>query len=155
AELGGASLVRARPDGDAEPDEPARGQGSRRDGRDRVAGGRDERGRRRACAPGRRRRADAGVAGASVESDPGGENMIPAAFEYEVAESVEHAIELLGSEDAKLLAGGHSLLPAMRLRLARPALLVDLWRVDGLRGVREDGDRIAIGALTRHHDVAN
>ena len=79
--------------------------------------------------------------------------MIPAAFEYEVAESVEHAIELLGRDDAKLLAGGHSLLPAMRLRIARPALLVDLWRVDGLRGVREDGDRIAIGALTRHHDI--
>ena len=79
--------------------------------------------------------------------------MIPAAFEYERAESVEHAIELLGRGDAKLLAGGHSILPAMRLRLARPELLVDIWRVDGLRGIREDGDRIAIGALTRHHDV--
>src|SRR5205814_1974932 len=56
-------------------------------------------------------------------------------------------------DDAKLLAGGHSLLPAMKLRIARPALLVDLWRVEGLRGVRDEGDRIAIGALTRHHDV--
>lgn len=82
--------------------------------------------------------------------------MIPARFEYEVAESVDHAVELLGSGvDAKLLAGGHSLLPLMRLRLARPALLVDIGRVDDLRYIREDGDRIAIGALTRHHDVAN
>jgi carbon-monoxide dehydrogenase medium subunit len=82
--------------------------------------------------------------------------VIPARFDYEVAESVDHAIELLGTgEDAKLLAGGHSLLPLMRLRLARPGLLVDIGRVDDLRYVREDGDRIAIGALTRHHDVAN
>ena len=80
--------------------------------------------------------------------------MIPAPFEYEVAESVEHAAELLGSNpDAKLLAGGHSLLPAMRLRIARPALLVDIGRLRDLNYIREDGDRIAIGALTRHHDV--
>ena len=80
--------------------------------------------------------------------------MIPAPFEYEVAESVEHAAELLGSNpDAKLLAGGHSLLPAMRLRIARPALLVDIGRLSDLNYIREDGDRIAIGALTRHHDV--
>ena len=81
--------------------------------------------------------------------------MIPAAFEYEVAESAEHAIELLGKrEDAKLLAGGHSLLPAMKLRLARPGTLVDVGRLADLSYVREDGDRIAIGALTRHKDVA-
>jgi aerobic carbon-monoxide dehydrogenase medium subunit len=80
--------------------------------------------------------------------------MIPAEFEYEVAESVEDAIELLGSrEDAKILAGGHSLLPLMKLRLARPELLVDIGRISDLGYVREDGDRIAIGALTRHHDV--
>jgi aerobic carbon-monoxide dehydrogenase medium subunit len=81
--------------------------------------------------------------------------MIPARFDYEVAESVDHAVDLLGSRDgAKLLAGGMSLLPLMKLRFARPALLVDLGRVDQLRYVREDGDRIAIGALTRHHDLA-
>jgi carbon-monoxide dehydrogenase medium subunit len=80
--------------------------------------------------------------------------MIPAAFDYEVAESVEHAVELLGSrEDAKLLAGGHSLLPAMRLRIARPGTLVDVGRLRELRYIREDGDAIAIGALTRHHDL--
>jgi carbon-monoxide dehydrogenase medium subunit len=81
--------------------------------------------------------------------------VIPAGFDYAAAESVDHAIELLGAnEDAKLLAGGHSLLPAMKLRLARPALLVDLGRVGDLSYAREDGDAIAIGALTRHRDVA-
>jgi carbon-monoxide dehydrogenase medium subunit len=81
--------------------------------------------------------------------------VIPAAFDYEVAESVDHAIGLLGDrEDAKLLAGGHSLVPAMKLRLARPTSLVDIGRLDDLSYVTEDGDTIAIGALTRHKDVA-
>lgn len=81
--------------------------------------------------------------------------MIPAAFDYEVADSAEHAIELLGrDEDAKLLAGGHSLLPAMKLRLARPSRLIDVSRIDDHSYVREDGEWIAIGALTRHKDVA-
>jgi carbon-monoxide dehydrogenase medium subunit len=80
--------------------------------------------------------------------------MIPASFEYERAASVDEAIQLLGSnEDAKLLAGGHSLLPLMKLRLARPSLLVDIGRLSDLSYVREDGDHVAIGALTRHHDV--
>jgi carbon-monoxide dehydrogenase medium subunit len=77
--------------------------------------------------------------------------MIPAAFEYERAGSIEEAIELLGrDEDAKVLAGGHSLIPLLRLRFVRPSLLVDIGRLDDLRYVREDRDRIAIGALTRH-----
>jgi carbon-monoxide dehydrogenase medium subunit len=77
--------------------------------------------------------------------------VIPASFDYERAGSVDEALELLGrDEDAKLLAGGHSLVPAMRLRIARPSLLVDIGRLDDLRYVREEGDRIAIGALTRH-----
>jgi aerobic carbon-monoxide dehydrogenase medium subunit len=81
--------------------------------------------------------------------------MIPAALEYHRAGSVEEAIELLGSDgDAKLLAGGHSLIPAMKLRIARPTALVDIGRLDDLRYVREDGDRIAIGALTRHAALA-
>jgi len=80
--------------------------------------------------------------------------MIPAPFDYEVADSVGHALSLLGDrEDAKLLAGGHSLLPLLRLRLTRPALLVDIGRLEELAYVREKGDSIAIGALTRHHDV--
>jgi carbon-monoxide dehydrogenase medium subunit len=81
--------------------------------------------------------------------------VIPAPFDYVVADHPEHAIELLGKrEDAKLLAGGHSLLPAMKLRLARPALIVDIGRIGDLSYVREDGDAIAIGAVTRHTDVA-
>jgi carbon-monoxide dehydrogenase medium subunit len=81
--------------------------------------------------------------------------MIPAPFDYEVAESADHAIALLGDrDDAKLLAGGHSLLPLLRLRFTRPSLLVDIGRLDELSYVRDAGSSIAIGALTRHHDVA-
>ena len=79
--------------------------------------------------------------------------MIPAPFDYEVAGSVDEAVELLAREDAKLLAGGHSLLPLMRLRFARPALLVDIGRLEELRYVRDAGDRLAIGALSRHRDL--
>ena len=81
--------------------------------------------------------------------------MIPLAFDYEVAESVDHAIELLGQhgDEAKLLAGGHSLLPIMKLRLAAPTVLIDLARIDGLNYVRDEGDTLAIGAMTRHCDV--
>lgn len=81
--------------------------------------------------------------------------MIPARFDYDVAESVAHAIELLGADpDAKLLAGGHSLVPAMKLRVSRPSRLVDLGRLTDLGYVRDAGTQIAIGALTRHKDVA-
>jgi carbon-monoxide dehydrogenase medium subunit len=81
--------------------------------------------------------------------------MIPAPFDYEVADSVDNAIELLGTrEETKVLAGGHSLLPLLRLRLTRPSLLVDIGRLSELSYVRDAGDSIAIGALTRHHDVA-
>jgi carbon-monoxide dehydrogenase medium subunit len=81
--------------------------------------------------------------------------MIPAPFEYEVAESADQAVELLGhyGSDAKLIAGGHSLLPLMRLRLAHPNALVDIGRLTHLSFVREEGDKIAIGALTTHDDV--
>ncbi len=80
--------------------------------------------------------------------------MIPSEFDYEAAESVEQAIELLGSrEDVKLLAGGQSLLPLLKLRMAWPALLVDLGRVQGLAGIRAEGDTLVIGALTRHEDL--
>src|SRR5207244_5046814 len=126
--------VRARPHGDCEPDEPARCEGRGGDRDDRVAGGGHERGRRRTRAPRRRDDRDACDAGARLARPPRGEAMIPAPFEYELATSVENAIELLGqSEDAKLLAGGHSLLPLMRLRFARPATLVDIGRLSELR----------------------
>jgi len=82
--------------------------------------------------------------------------MIPASFEYEVAQSPAHALELLAThgEDAKLLAGGHSLLPMMKVRLAQPAVLIDIARLTELSGIRIDGDEIVIGATTRHADVA-
>ena len=82
--------------------------------------------------------------------------MIPAPFSYARADSVDQAIDLLSSnEEAKILAGGHSLLPLMKLRLAQPSMLVDIGRVGDLSYIREDDGVIAIGALTRHHDVAN
>jgi aerobic carbon-monoxide dehydrogenase medium subunit len=80
--------------------------------------------------------------------------VIPAKFDYEVAESPEHAIALLGARaESRLLAGGHSLLPWMKLRIVRPALLVDIGRLRELGYVRDAGEQIAIGALTRHKEV--
>ena len=81
--------------------------------------------------------------------------MIPAAFDYVRAGSAEEAISLIGEhgEDAKFLAGGHSLLPLMKLRLAQPTVLVDIGRVPDLSYIRDAGDHVAIGALTRHMDV--
>jgi carbon-monoxide dehydrogenase medium subunit len=78
--------------------------------------------------------------------------MIPAPFDYEAADSVEAALGLLTSrEDAKLLAGGHSLIPAMKLRATRPSLLVDIGPLRGeLAYVRDAGEHLAVGALTRH-----
>ncbi len=81
--------------------------------------------------------------------------MIPAPFDYEVAESVEHALSLLKErEDAKLLAGGHSLLPLLRLRVTRPSVLVDIGPISELSYIRDEAGTLAIGALTRHHDLA-
>jgi carbon-monoxide dehydrogenase medium subunit len=81
--------------------------------------------------------------------------VIPAPFEYKRAASAEEAISLVGQygDEAKLLAGGHSLLPLMKLRLAQPAVLVDIGRVKDLSYVKDAGDHVAIGALTRHMDV--
>ena len=81
--------------------------------------------------------------------------MIPAPFDYEVAESVEHALSLLKErDDAKLLAGGHSLLPLLKLRITRPGLLVDIGELSELSYIRDEPGMLAIGALTRHHDLA-
>ena len=80
--------------------------------------------------------------------------MIPAAFDYVAPASVEEAVAALASgEDPKVLAGGQSLLPVLRLRMAAPGLLVDLGRIAELRGVSLAGDRVVIGAMTTHHDV--
>ncbi|GLP69448.1 carbon-monoxide dehydrogenase medium subunit [Streptomyces sp. SAI-126] len=81
--------------------------------------------------------------------------MIPPSFDYARPSSVEETVRVLseGGEDAKVLAGGQSLLPLLRLRLAFPELVVDVGRVPGLRGVREEGETLVVGALTTHHDV--
>ncbi len=83
--------------------------------------------------------------------------MNPAAFDYVRAESVDHAVSALAEhgDEAKVLAGGQSLLPLMRLRLATPEVVVDVGRLADLRGVREDGDALVIGALTTHYEVMN
>ena len=81
--------------------------------------------------------------------------MLPAAFDYKRAGSAAEAISLVSQygDDAKFLAGGHSLLPLMKLRLAQPSVLVDIGRLSDLSYIRDAGDHIAIGALTRHMDV--
>lgn len=83
--------------------------------------------------------------------------MIPAPFDYVRAGSAEEAIALVTEhgDDAKFLAGGHSLLPLMKLRLAQPGVLIDIGRIDDLSHIRAEGDDIVVGALARHHDVAN
>ena len=82
--------------------------------------------------------------------------MIPAPFDYVRADSIEEALSALAEhgDEAKLLAGGHSLLPLMKLRLAFPAVLVDVGRIRELDFVRQDGDHLAIGALTTHSELA-
>ncbi|MQY10474.1 Carbon monoxide dehydrogenase medium chain [Streptomyces sp. RB5] len=81
--------------------------------------------------------------------------MIPPSFEYTAPRSVEDAVRALaeGGEEAKVLAGGQSLMPLLRMRLAFPELVVDVGGIPELRGVREDGDTLVIGALTTHHTV--
>jgi carbon-monoxide dehydrogenase medium subunit len=81
--------------------------------------------------------------------------MIPAQFDYEAPESLEQAVRMLheNGEDAKLIAGGHSLLPLMKLRLAAPTLLVDLRKVPGMHGIQRENGSWRIGAMTRHADL--
>jgi aerobic carbon-monoxide dehydrogenase medium subunit len=81
--------------------------------------------------------------------------MIPAAFDYVAPTSVEEALSALSQhgDDAKIMAGGQSLLPVLRMRLNAPEVVIDLGRIDALRGVRDDGDAIVIGAMTVHSDV--
>jgi carbon-monoxide dehydrogenase medium subunit len=83
--------------------------------------------------------------------------MIPAQFDYVAPDSLDEALSALqgGGEDAKLLAGGHSLIPLMKLRLSAPSLLVDLRKVAGLTGIQRENGTVRIGAMTRHTDVAS
>ena len=153
--------LRDRSDRDPVAGQLARGQGRRR--------GRDDRGQRRGHQRRDRRAATAGRRlhqhapepdadlGRNIQQpgrEPGGRPaaMIPAEFEYTAPESLQDAITALvdGGEDAKLLAGGHSLIPLMKLRLAAPSLLVDLRKVPGLHGVERQNGTWRIGALTSH-----
>ncbi len=80
--------------------------------------------------------------------------MYPGKFDYYVAKTVPEAVQLLGHhQDAKLLAGGHSLLPLMKLRLANPTVLIDIGKVPELRGIKQQGNVISIGALTTHSEI--
>jgi carbon-monoxide dehydrogenase medium subunit len=81
--------------------------------------------------------------------------VIPAPFDYVRAESAEEAISLVAQhgDEAKFIAGGHSLLPMMKLRLAQPSVLIDIGRLSDLSYIRDEGDHVAIGAMTRHMDV--
>jgi len=80
--------------------------------------------------------------------------VIPTAFEYQRATSIDEAIARLQASGGKLLAGGHSLVPLMKLRLSEPGVLIDIARIPGLSGIREKDGKLEIGAATVHHDVA-
>ncbi len=81
--------------------------------------------------------------------------MIPAVFDYIAPRTLDEALRVLADhgEDAKLLAGGHSLLPLLKLRLARPGLLIDLNRIPGLNAISQEGEKIVIGALATHYQI--
>jgi carbon-monoxide dehydrogenase medium subunit len=80
--------------------------------------------------------------------------MIPARFDYVAPASVEEALQALSqSDDAKIIAGGQSLLPVLRMRLNAPELVIDIGRIESLRGIREDGDALVIGAMTTHSEM--
>lgn len=81
--------------------------------------------------------------------------MIPAQFDYQAPTTIDEALTLLAAnpDDAKILAGGHSLIPAMKLRLAQPAMLVDIGRIQDLSYIREEGNQILIGAMTTHYQL--
>src|ERR671927_495518 len=81
--------------------------------------------------------------------------MIPAQFDYQAPATLEEAVSLLASDldGAKILAGGHSLIPAMKLRLSQPQLLVDIGRIKSLAYIHEEGDQILIGATTTHYQL--
>src|SRR5260221_3287450 len=81
--------------------------------------------------------------------------MIPAAFDYVRPSNLSEALDLLAKhgDDAKVLAGGHSLIPAMKLRLSQPKILIDIGRIADLRSVNQQNGKIAIGALTTHYEI--
>ena len=142
---------------DAEPghEQSARGQGSRRGRHDRVHARSGRRGHRRPAPARRHRRPDAVHGGTGLAGHQRGQGrraMIPAKFDYVRPSSLAEAVQALagGGDDAKVIAGGQSLLPLLRLRLAYPELLVDIGGLGELAGVRDAGDALVIGAMTTH-----
>src|SRR4030095_13808317 len=81
--------------------------------------------------------------------------MIPAAFEYQKVKTIDEAIAALGDGDGKFLAGGHSLIPAMKLRINRPSKLVDIAGISALKGIKEEDGEIVIGAAVTHAEILN
>ena len=81
--------------------------------------------------------------------------MIPATFDYQKVKTIDEAIAALSNPNSKILAGGHSLLPAMKLRLSQPSKLVDIAGISEMKGIREEDGEIVIGAGTTHADIAN
>ncbi len=83
--------------------------------------------------------------------------MIPAQFDYVAPATVEEAVAALAEhgDEAKIIAGGQSLLPVLKMRLNAPSVVIDLGRVDGLRGISVDGSDLVIGAMTTHHEIAS
>src|SRR5262249_17852551 len=147
--------VRARPHRDALAGQPDRRQGRRRGRHDRFDAGGRQRGRRRAGASRGQGRRDADHGREGLAHHPPRSTVIPAAFEYQAPTSVDEAVKLLDQlgDRAKVLAGGHSLIPIMKLRLAQPEVLVDIGRIGDLRQVRREDGRIAVGALVTHAEV--
>src|SRR5204863_2375017 len=140
--------------------EPARRQGHRRSRHHRLDAGRRQRGHRRPVATGREAHRHAAHVGEDLAGDPrggGGTTMITHPFTYQAPATIEEAVKQLGqNDDAKVIAGGHSLLPLMELGLAQPETLVDLRRIGSLREIRTDPDgTIVVGALVTHRDIAD
>ena len=93
-------------------------------------------------------------ASSTGDTQQGARRMIPAQFDYVAPTTVEEALAALAEhgDEAKILAGGQSLLPVLRMRLNAPEMVIDLGRIEALRGIRDDGDAIVIGAMTPHAD---
>ena len=156
-ERGGRAVLRPGPHGDPVAGQLARREGHRRGGHDRRLSRGHQR-RHRRPAPARRDvHQHATRPAAGLGSDPGGEGVIPAEFDYVAPGSLDDALKALadGGEDAKVLAGGHSLIPLMKLRLAAPSLIVDLrQRGRAARASRPTATRSGSARWSRHHEVA-
>src|SRR6266851_3302517 len=153
-----ASSMAGSPRASAKPGQPAGHQGRRGSGNDRLHPGCDERHRRCARAVRGQGPGDAGHPAETLGADAPqrrDKTMTPAAFDYVAPRTLPEAVAELVKHgpEGKVLAGGHSLIPLMKLRLSTPSFLVDIGRIGNLSYIREEDGRIAIGALTSHHDI--